>query len=194
MLLLDLVLERGAQHCHAYIRLDLCSLGVGFSKNCNEAATVFHGRAMVHISPIYDHCSVFIYKLLVWKQEMWWHCSKTVETFSYSVCIQYVLVVVTDVAHDRAHHALPAVTCISIQSMQVIYMTMYVSVCVCVTGSFICESTSNKRVKQVCKDGKLSFTNKNVHIQIRDGGKRKSRCPCAFFSFWTGGKRQRCRW
>jgi hypothetical protein len=32
------------------------------------------------------------------------------------------------------------------------------------------------------KTAKLLFTNKNVHILIGDGGKRKSRCPCAFFS------------
>jgi len=64
--------------------------------------------------------------------------------------------------------------------MQVIYMTMYVSVCV--TESFICESTSNRRVKHVCKDGKLLFT-KNVHIPIRDGGKRKAGVRALFSVF-----------
>jgi len=41
-----------------------------------------------------------------------------------------------------------------------------------VTESFICESTSNKRVKHVCKDGKLSFTSKSGTVERGKAGVR----------------------
>jgi len=69
---------------------------------------------------------------------------------------------------------------------------MYVSVCE--RALFVkLESTSKLRVKHVCKDGKIV-----VHQQERahpNRGRWKEEKQVSvrlFFSFWTGGKRQRC--
>lgn len=79
------------------------------------------------------------------------------------------------------------------QSMQAIYMTMYV--CVRERARALFVKVLRKRVKHVCRDGKLLFA-KNVHILIRGTVERGKHAgaPCASLSFWASGKRQRCWW